>query len=107
MTLLCYSRNVKKIVFLLLPFLYIIILLFQIDQSMLEDLGRHLKMGEAILQCICVPQTNLFSYTNPDFPVINHEWLTQVVLYLFYKTLGLQSLLILKMIIIATAFAVG
>jgi hypothetical protein len=73
---------------------------------MLEDLGRHLKMGETIMQCLCVPQINLFSYTNPDFPVVNHEWLTQVVLFFFYANFGLQSLLILKMLILTTAFGI-
>lgn len=96
----------KNIIFLLLPFLTLFILLFQIDQSLLEDLGRHLRMGEAIMQCLCIPQTNLFSYTNSDFPVVNHEWLTQVVLFLVYKTFGLQSLLILKMVIITISFAI-
>lgn len=101
-----YSKKVKKIALIIFTFLYLFLLLFQIDQSMLEDLGRHLKMGEAILQCLCVPQTNLFSYTNTDFPVVNHEWLTQVVLFFFYKTFGLQSLLILKMVLLTTAFGI-
>lgn len=96
----------KTILYVLIPFSYLFILLFQIDQSMLEDLGRHLKMGEAIMQCLCVPQTNLFSYTNADFPVVNHEWLTQVVLFFFYKNFGLQSLLILKMIILTITFGI-
>lgn len=96
----------KKIVYFLLPFLTLLILLFQIDQSMLEDLGRHLRMGEVISQCLCVPQTNLFSYTNPDFPVVNHEWLTQVVLYFFYSNFGLQNLLILKMVILTISFGI-
>ncbi|MEN9406875.1 MAG: hypothetical protein RLZZ455_91, partial [Candidatus Parcubacteria bacterium] len=96
----------KKIAYILLPFLYLFLLLFQIDQSMLEDLGRHLKMGEVILQCLCVPQTNLFSYTHPDFPVVNHEWLTQVILFFFYKHFGLTSLLFVKIAVIMLSFAI-
>lgn len=72
---------------------------------MLGDLGRHLKIGEIVLECLCVPQTNLFSYTNPNFPIVNHEWLAEVIFYLVSKTFGLSGLLIFKMTIIITAAA--
>lgn len=84
----------------LIPLAYISILLFQTDLAMLADLGRHLKLGEIILDCRCVPQTNLFSYTHPDFPIINHEWLSQVIFYFVASAFGLNALLIFKMIIV-------
>jgi hypothetical protein len=92
----------KKIVFAVIPFTYLLFLLFQIDLAMLGDLGRHLKLGEVIVQCFCVPQTNLFSYTFPNFPIVNHEWLTEVFFYLTSLWFGLQGLLALKMVIIIT-----
>jgi hypothetical protein len=88
----------------LLPLAYLLLLLFQKDLSMLGDLGRHLKLGQVVLHCLCVPQTNLFSYTNPDFPIVNHEWLGEVVFYLVSVVLGLNGLLIFKMfLVISTA----
>lgn len=90
----------KKILFALPPFLYLFILLFQKDLSLLGDLGRHLKLGELVVNCLCVPQTNLFSYTNPNFPIVNHEWLAEVIFYLTSAMFGLSGLLILKMVII-------
>lgn len=96
----------KKILYAIIPFSYLLVLLFQTDLSMLSDLGRHLKLGEVILNCRCVPSTNLFSYTNPDFPVVNHEWLTEVIFYLISNTFGLNALLVLKMLLIITSFSI-
>lgn len=93
----------RRFLFALLPFSYLLLLLFTKDISMLGDLGRHLKMGEVVLKCLCVPQTNLFSYTNPNFPIVNHEWFAQVLFYLTSAWFGLRALLILKIIIITVA----
>ena len=74
--------------------------LFRIDTSFNQDLARHLKLGETITQTWSIPKTNLFSYTNPDFPFINTHWLFEVVAYGFNQTVGIQMLLVLKVIII-------
>ncbi len=73
--------------------------LFVSDQSFDQDLGRHLKLGEIIVKTGQIPKTNLFSYTNPDFPFINTHWLFEVIAFLASQTIGLQFLLILKVII--------
>ncbi len=77
--------------------------LFRTDDSFNQDLGRHLKLGEIILQTKTVPLTNLFSYTYPDFPFINSHWLFEVLVFLGQQTIGLQALLILKVVIILLA----
>ncbi len=77
--------------------------LFKSDHSFDQDLGRHIKLGEIISQTSTVPKTNLFSYTNPDFPFVNTHWLFEVLAYLSSQTIGLQVLLILKVIIILLA----
>lgn len=46
-----------------------------------QDLGRHIKTGEIILQTQSVPKTNLYSYTYPHYPFINHHWFSEVVFY--------------------------
>ena len=66
-------------------------------------MGRHLKLGEIITQTHQVPKTNLFSYTNPDFPFINTHWLFEVLAYGFDQTVGVYPLLILKIITILAA----
>jgi len=76
--------------------------LFKTDHSFDQDLGRHIKLGEIIWNTKSIPKTNLFSYTNPDFPFINTHWLFEVIAY-FGQTIGLQAFLALKIIIILTS----
>ncbi len=53
------------------------------------DLGRHLKNGELLLAGEHdVLTRNYYSYTQPDFPFINHHWGSGVLFYLIYKHLG-------------------
>jgi len=70
-----------------------------------QDLGRHLKMGQIIWQTKAVPYTNLFSYTNPDFPFINHHWLSEVIYYLLSLVIGIKGLIVFNALIILAAFA--
>jgi len=38
-------------------------------------LGRHIKNGELVLNGdFGILKSNFYSYTEPDFPVINHHW---------------------------------
>ncbi|MBI4224767.1 MAG: hypothetical protein HY617_00390 [Candidatus Sungbacteria bacterium] len=46
------------------------------------DLGRHLKNGEVFMQTGHMVTTNFYSYTNPDFPTLNHHWGSGVLFYL-------------------------
>src|SRR3972149_12086752 len=83
----------------ILLLLFVFSFLFRTDHAFDQDLGRHLKLGEIIWQTKSVPKINLFSYTNPDFPFINTHWLFEVLVYLGQQAIGLQTLLILKIII--------
>lgn len=84
-----------KILLLLFTFSF----LFRTDLSFNQDLGRHIKLGEIIVNGKFVPKTNLFSYTNSDFPFINTHWLFEVLVYFFNQTVGLLPLLFLKIVI--------
>lgn len=77
--------------------------LFRSDPSFDQDLGRHIKLGEIILQTKEVPLINLFSYTYPNFPFINSHWLFEVFMYLGSQTIGLQTILVLKTIILLSS----
>ncbi len=70
--------------------------LYRTDLSFDQDLGRHIKLGEVIINTLNVPKVNLFSYTNPDFPFINTHWLFGVIAHIFNQTIGLQFFLIFK-----------
>lgn len=73
--------------------------LFRTDLSFDQDLGRHIKLGEIITKTHQVPQTNLFSYTNADFPFINTHWLFEVLMYGLNQAVGTYTILILKILI--------
>ncbi len=95
----------NKHFYFLLPLLIILIIIFihpvvGLDQ----DLGRHIKLGEIIWKNKSIPKTNLFSYTHPNFPFINHHWLPEVLFYLFQINFGFNSLIIFKTIILSLTF---
>lgn len=69
-----------------------------------QDLGRHLLTGRLILQTHHVLKTNLFSYTYPHFPFLDHHWLSQVIFYLVFSVSGFNGLFLLKLILVALFF---
>jgi hypothetical protein len=61
------------------------------------DLGRHIKNGEIIVSTGAIPRTNLFSYTHPDFPFVNHHWAVGVIYYFVHEWSGFAGLRLLNM----------
>lgn len=60
------------------------------------DLGRHIKNGEQLLAGnFDLLFKNYYSYTNPDFPFINHHWLGGAVFYLVWGLSGFSGVQIL------------
>ena len=56
------------------------------------DLGRYLKNGELFFQRGLIADTNLFAYTTPDHPFVNHSWGSGAIYYLVERTLGFSGL---------------
>lgn len=55
------------------------------------DLGRHLANGQILFSGGSwegILKTNFYSYTYPDFPFINHHWLSGVIFFLVWKAVG-------------------
>ncbi len=94
---------------ILISLLLILVFVFSLHTltSINQDIGRHLALGEVIWETKEVPKTNLFSYTNQDFPFINHHWLGEMFIYLGSVLVGLKGLIILKAVIITFAFALA
>jgi hypothetical protein len=55
------------------------------------DFGWHLRAGQVIVQS-GIQVTDPFSYTMPSYHFIDHEWLTNVLMFLIYKNLGIYFL---------------
>src|SRR5476651_104309 len=58
------------------------------------DFGWHVRMGQIILSK-GIPATDVFSYTMPSFPMVDHEWLTNVFLAFSYPFSHLGGLAVL------------
>jgi hypothetical protein len=92
--------------FFLLPLLVLLIGFFHPITAYSQDLGRHLLTGQIILKTLSIPSTNLFSYTYPTFPFINHHWGSEVIFYLTKTISGDLGLFILSLLVIGTACTV-
>ena len=75
--------------------------------SVYQDIGRHIRLGELIWHTHRVPGTNLFSYTAPNFPFIDHHWLSEVLLYLGDSVVGLAGLIAIKAVLVVVAFGLA
>ncbi len=65
------------------------------------DFGLHIRMGQLILTK-GIPATDPFSYTMPSYPVVDHEWLSDVLLVKLYSVVGYAGLGVI-FTVIATA----
>jgi hypothetical protein len=68
------------------------------------DLGRHLTIGEYILQTLSIPREDIFSHSMFGERLTPHEWLSQVILALAFKFAGLDGVVILCAFLIALTF---
>lgn len=53
------------------------------------DLGWHLRVGEYVFKTRTIPQKDFLSFSMPDHPYVYHSWLSEVILYFFYRRFGL------------------
>lgn len=97
-----YSLN---IIFVSLIFIFTVAIFLHTDSAISQDLGRHLALGRIIWTERYIPSTNLFSYTYPDFPFINHHWGSEVIFYLVERLFSINGLIILKLSLIIFAFS--
>lgn len=97
-----YNSEMKflKLVLLLCLLFFVFSFTFSTSQDFNQDLGRHLKLGEIISKTKSVPNINLFSYTYPGFPFINHHWMSEIIFYNLVRFFGLSSLIYLKIALI-------
>jgi hypothetical protein len=97
-------RFIRPTVIILL-FIFLGLFLIHNLESINQDIGRHLKSGQIIWESKSIYKTNLFSFTEPDHPFINHHWLSEVVFFLLHGWVGLKGLIVFKVLVISAAFA--
>lgn len=54
------------------------------------DFGWYYRLGEIIYKN-GIPKTDPFSYTMPSFPLVDHEWFSNLITYLTYSRSGLLA----------------
>lgn len=89
-------------------FLAIFVATLLLGQRMVNidgDLPRHILTGKSILLSGKLPYTEPFVYPYEAQQYTSHEWLTDIVFYLVFNTLGLEGLILLAAIILATAIS--
>ncbi|OHA19886.1 MAG: hypothetical protein A3C08_01015 [Candidatus Taylorbacteria bacterium RIFCSPHIGHO2_02_FULL_47_18] len=99
------THTVVIVLLLLLFALYGFFLAHKIDLTT-ADLGRHIKNGEILFQDTSVLSKNYYSYTNPDFPVLNHHWVSGAMFYFAYKLGGFPLIQVFFIFLSFSAFAV-
>jgi hypothetical protein len=77
---------------------YALLLAHEINLTV-GDLGRHLKNGQLFVESGSIPNTNLYSYTYPDYPFINHHWGSGVIFYLIQRLADFSGLSICFLVI--------
>jgi hypothetical protein len=69
------------------------------------DLGRHITLGQFIIENKMIPNIDLFSHTLPGKPLTPHEWLAEVMYTFFYRLLSLDGVVLLEALLIALTIA--
>ena len=60
------------------------------------DIWGHVRFGQIMLATGHLIRTEGFSYSAPGRPWIDHEWLSEVVMALFYNAMGVVGLKLMK-----------
>ncbi|MBA3066737.1 hypothetical protein KJ633_01460 [bacterium] len=100
-------NNIRRV---LIKFFYLgffgFIFTLNIREIMDPDFFWHLRTGQYILTNIAIPHTNIFSFTYPGIEWLNHEWLSQVLLYAIYNVGGFISLIYMKAALLTLTFII-
>lgn len=68
------------------------------------DLGRHITIGNYIINNWEIPTRDVFSHTMTGKQLVPHEWLAQLIFGSVHALMGLSGLVLLIAILIATTF---
>jgi hypothetical protein len=64
------------------------------------DIWWHLRNAEYLIQHHQIPDHDMYSFTLPEYPWINHEWLSEVPYYFSWKAFGVVGLKSLSLVLI-------
>lgn len=83
----------------------LIIFLVTLKSPTDPDMGWHLANGKYLIaHHLTVAKKDIFSHSMPEFPLIMHEWVTDIWMFVVYQNLGLFVLSCLFAVITTLAF---
>ncbi|MCI0612400.1 hypothetical protein L0244_05375, partial [bacterium] len=91
----------KVSIYLIVIFVVFAASLFKIADL---DFWWHLKTGQVILEQKEFQRTEIYSFTANGREYIDHEWLFQVVMFLFYSKFGPAGAIVLKCVIFSLIY---
>jgi hypothetical protein len=68
------------------------------------DFWWHLKTGQYLVETRSIPHTDIFSNLRFGSEWVTHEWLSEVVIYAVFRTLGLGGLIVVFSLLLIAAF---
>ncbi len=75
-----------------------------VRETLDPDMWWHLRTGQVIWESGAIPQTDLFSYTVTDHLWVVQQWLTDVLMWLLYQTVGLRGLSVFFALLMMTTY---
>ena len=69
------------------------------------DTGYHLKNGQYILESHTIPRADIFSYSASGASWVNHYWLSDVIFFLVYHSVGWRGLTFFIALLAALTYA--
>lgn len=69
------------------------------------DFGWHFRTGELILSTLSIPRTDSFSFTAVGMSRVNHDWLSDVLIFALYQLGGIGVLVTFYALAAAATFA--
>ena len=98
-------NSARTLIFVLILAFYGSLLLHKIDLPAADDLPRHIQNGATLLHgSTDVLYKNLYAYTEGNYPVTNHHWLSGVVFYILQRLIGFDGLVVFKVLLLLSAF---
>jgi hypothetical protein len=68
------------------------------------DLWWHLKTGQYIIETKTIPHTDIYSHTSVGKEWVAHEWLSEVMMYAIYRSMGWAGLFFIFSLLVVLSF---
>ena len=79
---------------------FVVLALFLIHPVNNNDIWMHIKTGQLMLENVEIATVDDYSYTVAGKDWLNHQWLSQIIFYLFYNSFGTTGIIFLQFILL-------